>query len=102
MLDGLPLEACGLAVDLPEHQDLDEARTHFAADPRVASATILDDGQIELGFRGDDEASAQLLASAIAAGIRVISFSRAASDLEELFLQVTSEAGQPGQRSEVA
>ena len=36
--------------------------THFAADPRVASATILDDGQIELGFRGDDEAAAQLLA----------------------------------------
>ena len=66
------------------------ARDHFGADPRVASATILGDGQIELGFRGDDEASAQLLAAAVAAGIRIAQFSRAASDLEELFLQVTS------------
>jgi ABC-2 type transport system ATP-binding protein len=91
-----------LRVRVLTGHDLEEARAHFAADPRVASSTILDDGQIELGFRGDDEASAQLLAAAIAAGIRVVSFSRAASDLEELFLQVTSEAGQPGQRTEVA
>jgi ABC-2 type transport system ATP-binding protein len=66
------------------------ARDHFAADPRVASATVLGDGQVELGFRGDDEASAQLLAAAVGAGIRIAAFSRAASDLEELFLQVTS------------
>ena len=70
--------------------DATTARDHFAADPRVASATILADGQVELGFRGDDAASAQLLAGAIGAGIRVISFARAASDLEELFLQVTA------------
>ena len=79
-----------LRVRILTGQDHEEARAHFAADPRVASATILDDGQIELGFRGDDEAAAQLLASAIGAGIRVTSFARAASDLEELFLQVTS------------
>jgi ABC-2 type transport system ATP-binding protein len=69
---------------------VDAARDHFAADPRVASAALLDDGQIELGFRGDDDESAALLARAVAAGIRVASFARAASDLEELFLQVTS------------
>jgi ABC-2 type transport system ATP-binding protein len=79
-----------LRVRILTGQDHEEARGHFAADPRVASVTILDDGQIELGFRGDDEAAAQLLAGAIAAGIRVTSFARAASDLEELFLQVTS------------
>jgi hypothetical protein len=38
----------------------------------------------------------------VSAGIRVTSFARAASDLEELFLQVTSAAGEPGQRAEVA
>jgi ABC-2 type transport system ATP-binding protein len=70
------------------------ARTHFSADPRVASAAILDDGTIELGFRGDDAESAQLLAGAVAAGIQISSFARAASDLEELFLQVTS-GGEP-------
>ena len=76
------------------------ARDHFAADPRVASATILAGGEVELGFRGDDDASAELLAAAVAAGIRIASFSRAASDLEELFLQVTSAAS--AGREEVA
>jgi ABC-2 type transport system ATP-binding protein len=80
-----------LRVRILTGQDHEEARNHFAADSRVASATILHDGQIELGFRGDDEAAAQLLASAVAAGIRITSFARAASDLEELFLQVTSD-----------
>ncbi len=73
---------------------LETARDHFAADPEVASAAILDDGTIELGFRGDDAASAKLLATAVRAGIRIVTFSRAASDLEELFLQVTS-GGEP-------
>jgi ABC-2 type transport system ATP-binding protein len=66
------------------------ARDHFASDPRVASAAILDDGTVELGFRGDDAEAARLLAAAIAAGIPISSFARAASDLEELFLQVTA------------
>jgi hypothetical protein len=45
---------------------------------------------IEIGFRGDEAATAQLLASAIRAEVPVVSFARAASDLEELFLQVTA------------
>ncbi|HEY7970153.1 MAG TPA: ABC transporter ATP-binding protein [Candidatus Limnocylindrales bacterium] len=75
---------------------IEAARAHLEGDHRVASATVLDGGVIEVGFRGDDEAAAELLAAAIAAGIRVASFARAASDLEELFLQVTS-AGEPAQ-----
>ena len=51
---------------------------------------VLDDGTIELGFRGDDEASARLLAESVRAGLPIASFARAASDLEELFLQVTA------------
>jgi ABC-2 type transport system ATP-binding protein len=82
---------------LGDGEAIEAARVHFAADPRVASAALLDDGQIELGFRGDDDESAALLARAVGDGIRVASFARAASDLEELFLQVTS--GQvPGQQ----
>ncbi len=69
---------------------IESARAHFAGDPRVASAAILDDGTVELGFRGDDSESAGLLAAAIGAGIQISSFARAASDLEELFLQVTA------------
>jgi ABC-2 type transport system ATP-binding protein len=75
---------------LLEGDDLAAARDRFAAQPDVASATILPDGTIELGFRGDDAASARLLADAVAAGLPVVSFARAASDLEELFLQVTA------------
>jgi ABC-2 type transport system ATP-binding protein len=86
-----------LRVRILTGQSLELARDHFTTDPRVASATILADGQIELGFRGDDEASAQLLSTAVAAGIRITSFARAASDLEELFLQVTAAAGQQPQ-----
>ena len=75
---------------LLEGDDLVAARDRFAAQPDVASATILPDGTLELGFRGDDAASARLLADAVAAGLPIASFSRAASDLEELFLQVTA------------
>jgi ABC-2 type transport system ATP-binding protein len=75
---------------LLEGEELEAARERFAADPDVASAVLLDDGTIELGFRGDDEATARLLSASVAAGLPVISFARAASDLEELFLQVTS------------
>jgi ABC-2 type transport system ATP-binding protein len=80
---------------LLEGEALEAARERFATDPDVATATLLDDGTIELGFRGDDEASARLLAASVAAGMPIVSFARAASDLEELFLQVTSGETQP-------
>jgi ABC-2 type transport system ATP-binding protein len=80
---------------LLDGEALEAARDRFAADPDVASAILLEDGTIELGFRGDDEATARLLASAVAAGLPIVNFSRAASDLEELFLQVTSPDREP-------
>lgn len=75
---------------LLEGDDLADARDRLATDPDVATAVILDDGTIELGFRGDDAASARLLAASVGAGMPIVTFARAASDLEELFLQVTS------------
>jgi len=68
------------------------AREHFAADPEVAAAEVVAQGLVELGFTGDDEAAAELLARAVSAGFRITSFAHAASDLEELFLQVTGDA----------
>ncbi len=68
---------------------IEAARAHFAAEADVASAATLDDGTIEIGFRGDDAGAAALLSRAVTAGIALTSFARAASDLEELFLQVT-------------
>jgi ABC-2 type transport system ATP-binding protein len=75
---------------LAEGEALKTARDWFAGQPDVVTADLLDDGTIELGFHGDDEAAARLLAAAIGTGLRVALFARAASDLEELFLQVTS------------
>ncbi|HKG56253.1 MAG TPA: ABC transporter ATP-binding protein [Candidatus Limnocylindrales bacterium] len=66
------------------------ARVWFASRSDVASAAFLDDGTLEVGFRGDDAATVGLLAAAIGAGFPIVSFARAASDLEELFLQVTA------------
>jgi ABC-2 type transport system ATP-binding protein len=80
---------------LLEDQALEAARDGLAAQPDVASATILADGTIELGFRGDDAAAAGLLAKLVGDGVPVVSFARAASDLEELFLQVTGRDEQP-------
>jgi ABC-2 type transport system ATP-binding protein len=80
---------------LLEGEALEAARDRFAADPDVASATIGEDGTIEIGFRGDDAATARLLADTVTAGLPVISFARAASDLEEIFLQVTAPDRQP-------
>ena len=57
----------------------------------MASSAILQDGTVELGFRGDEAGSATLLHDAVTSGLAIASFSRAASDLEELFLQVTGQ-----------
>jgi len=80
---------------LLDGDELEAARARFGEDPDVASAVLLDDGTIELGFRGDDAASVRLLAESVAAGMPIVSFARAASDLEELFLQVTAPDREP-------
>jgi ABC-2 type transport system ATP-binding protein len=75
---------------LGEGEAHEAARAWFAVQPDVVTADLLEDGQVEIGFHGDDDGSARLLATAVGAGLRVATFSRAASDLEELFLQVTA------------
>ena len=74
---------------LGDDAEVAAARAHLAADPAVAAAEVVGEGLLEVGFTGDDEAAARLLGGSVAAGIRIVSVARAASDLEELFLQVT-------------
>jgi ABC-2 type transport system ATP-binding protein len=78
---------------LGDQPTLEAARAWFEARPEVAAASIRPDGEIEIGFHGDDEAAARLLSDAILMGGRIVTFARAASDLEELFLQVTDPGG---------
>ena len=73
---------------LGDAEAVEAARAWFEGQPDVASSS-LDAGQIEIGFRGDEAGAAQLLAQAIASRIQVASYSPAATDLQELFLQVT-------------
>ena len=60
-----------------DHEALESARAWFERDPDVASAAILEDGTIELGFRGDDQATARLLAAAVRSGLAIVTFSPA-------------------------
>ena len=61
----------------------------------VASVVSRDNGLLELGLSGDDAAAAAVLAALVGSGQRVVSFAPAASDLEELFLQITDLPSQP-------
>jgi ABC-2 type transport system ATP-binding protein len=65
------------------------ARTWFEGRRDVASAVVENLGEITIGFQGDEAAAAELLAAAVRAKIRIASYSPAATDLQELFLQVT-------------
>jgi ABC-2 type transport system ATP-binding protein len=76
---------------LTDDPALEAARVWFSEQPFVASATLNPDGTVEIGFRGDDQATTRLLAAAVGAGLPIMTFARAASDLEELFLQVTAQ-----------
>jgi ABC-2 type transport system ATP-binding protein len=67
-------------------------RDWFARQPIVASAEVVGAETIEVAFRGDSVAAADLLALAVRDGLRVASFARVATDLQELFLQVTGRA----------
>jgi ABC-2 type transport system ATP-binding protein len=66
------------------------AERFFTAQPEIASAELLSDGQLELALIGDDEVAAAVLFRAMSSGHRIASFAPVASDLEELFLQVTA------------
>jgi len=78
---------------LGDEPTIEVARAWFEARPNVVAAAIRADGEIEIGFQGDDEAAARLLSDAVMMGGRIVTFARAASDLEELFLQVTDPGG---------
>ena len=74
---------------LGDETEVETARAWFEGRADVASAALESTGLIEIGFRGDESGAAALLAAAVRAKIRVASYSPAATDLQELFLQVT-------------
>jgi ABC-2 type transport system ATP-binding protein len=64
----------------------------FAAQPEIASTAVLPDGRLELALLGDEDTAASIAYRAMSSGHRISSFGPVASDLEELFLQITASA----------
>jgi ABC-2 type transport system ATP-binding protein len=70
--------------------DRRSAEAFLGAQPEVAAVTRAGDGRLELALLGDDEAAGRVLFRAMSNGHRITSFAPVASDLEELFLQITA------------
>ena len=68
--------------------DQDQAESFLRDQPGVGQIYEAN-GCIEVEFMGDDEATADLLAGLVEHGIRIVSFSEVASDLEDVFLRLT-------------
>ncbi len=77
------------ATIVGDDAEVDKAEEHFRSSPDVASVVRRPGGELEFALRGDADAAASVLTAAVRAGIRCSSFGPAASDLEELFLQIT-------------
>ena len=77
---------------LGDAEDAQTAAALLSDRPDVASVVADGDGSIELGLAGDDVAAAAVLAALVRGGHQIVSFAPAASDLEELFLQITDES----------
>jgi ABC-2 type transport system ATP-binding protein len=84
---------------LGDDESVERAQAWFAARADVASAERLEAAQLEIGFRGDEAGAAALLAAAVRSGIKIASFAPAATDLQELFLQVTGRDDEAGPRA---
>jgi len=86
-----------LRIDvLGDEAAVEAAREWLGTDDRIADvigATSNSEGavRIEASFDGSTEAQADLLRAMVAAGHRVVGFSQATSDLEEIFLKVTGQ-----------
>jgi len=86
-----------LRIDvLGDEAAVESAREWLGTDRRIADvigATSNSEGavRIEASFDGSTEAQADLLRAMVAAGHRVVGFSQATSDLEEIFLKVTGQ-----------
>jgi ABC-2 type transport system ATP-binding protein len=81
---------------LGDDEAIDAARTWLGTDARVGDVLRVDGRMggtavLEVAFDGASEAQADLLRAMIQAGHRVVGFSQATSDLEEIFLRVTGQ-----------
>jgi ABC-2 type transport system ATP-binding protein len=72
---------------------LQAAHRYFATQPDVVSVVPAAEDRLDLAISAGDDGAAALLYRAMSEGHRVAAFAPVASDLEELFLQITAPAG---------
>jgi ABC-2 type transport system ATP-binding protein len=100
--DRFRLGAVYRATVLGNEAEVARAEQHLAEHAEIASVVRRPAGTLEFALRGDVDTAATVLGSLVRAGIKLSSFAPAASDLEELFLQITdvraAESGAPEAR----
>jgi ABC-2 type transport system ATP-binding protein len=79
----------GRRLRLKVLSDPDQAEAILHSQPGTGEV-YRDNGSLEVEFAGDDEASAALLAALVGGDVKVVSFAEVASDLEEIFLRLTT------------
>ncbi|NJN14628.1 MAG: ABC transporter ATP-binding protein [Planctomycetes bacterium] len=65
-----------------------EVERFFLVQPHVAEVKVREGG-LSFDFEGEEEALADLLARAVAAGLRLVEFRQQDTDLEEIFMRTT-------------
>jgi ABC-2 type transport system ATP-binding protein len=85
------------ATVLGSAEKVGHAEQVFAGLGDVVSVVRRPGGLLELALRGDENTAATVLSAAIRGGVKLSSFAPAASDLEELFLQITNVRGEAAQ-----
>jgi ABC-2 type transport system ATP-binding protein len=78
------------ATVLGDDEKVGKAEQLFGGLGDVVSVVRRPGGLLELALRGDENTAATVLSAAIRGGVNMSSFAPAASDLEELFLQITN------------
>jgi len=84
---------------LGDNEEVMAASQLLGSLPEVASVVTRDGGMLELALAGDDTTAAAVLTALVRNGQRVASFAPAASDLEELFLQITDQPARADQQT---
>jgi ABC-2 type transport system ATP-binding protein len=90
------------ATVIGSDEKVGSAEQVFAGLSDVVSVVRRPGGLLELALRGDENTAATVLSAAIRGGVKLSSFAPAASDLEELFLQITDLSGDKSTTTEVS
>lgn len=81
----------GRVIQVRVMDDAERAAVFFEDQPTVTAVKPDEDDRktLRISFNGSDEHQAELLAAAMEAGISVVSFAEAKTNLEEIFLEIT-------------